>query len=502
MRVVIKMSINHGSRNHGEWGLVRQIGPWKPTARDKVGATGSTGGDGHRTIRPGKVVGNKPPPKLSTWAQRSVVSTRPYDVDLRQPRPGLKYDAVPGILKGIHQTLQGLGSRGRGVEQGTQTTGQGGGPVGGDGGGGGGGGAGNDGGEGDPNSQTPGTEDELPPGLEGASTSSASDLSSVGGNWWDTAATTARQWFYGEDSGRVSSSVVDTPSPLSSVNLRGSGSSSGPSPSSLSTISHMRELEEMGVSRAEVEAMLGSSSTSTRSSVNSRGSGSGPPSTLSSVNNTLSPSLGPGSRGSILGSQVSAPSPDIARPHAPGINHPDDYDVFMQDEADDLWRQAGRGLIDIEQIMGLFRMSRGDVEARIALQAVNDGPPLPLYERAGYESPAPTFNSRRSSQRSIVPNSPAPAYGPVDYMEYRNNATSSSPSSHHSPYYTSDGDDRMAGSSGSSVPPRQGGNPFGLRIDTNDSVIRPQRSSRNRAPRYTSGSTPSTRSTSSYNPSS
>lgn len=157
MRVVIKMSVNHGSRNYGDWGLVRKVGPWKPTARDKVGAGYK---NDNEMIRPGKVVGNKPPPTLSKWAQRSVVSMKPYDVGLRKQRPGIQH-TTNGILKGINQTLQGLGSRIGGVNIGQQTSTN---PR----------GEGNDGGDGDPDFQFPGFDPQNPR-LLGESTDSSSD---------------------------------------------------------------------------------------------------------------------------------------------------------------------------------------------------------------------------------------------------------------------------------------------------------------------------------------
>ena len=111
MRGIIKMSVTHGSNSNGNWGLVRQIGPWKPTSRDKVGA-GYTQGNVD-IIRPYIVRGDKPPPKLSHWAQRSIVSKKAYTPGIQ--RIGMKTDSVGSILKGIHSTLLGIGARGSGT---------------------------------------------------------------------------------------------------------------------------------------------------------------------------------------------------------------------------------------------------------------------------------------------------------------------------------------------------------------------------------------------------
>lgn len=112
MRSIIKMSVIHGSRNGGNWGLVRQIGPWKPTSRDRVGAGYENVNE--QVIRPYVVRGDKPPPKLSRWAQNSIVRKKAYVPGIS--RPGLKpeYDSVAGILKGIHHTMLGIGARGSG----------------------------------------------------------------------------------------------------------------------------------------------------------------------------------------------------------------------------------------------------------------------------------------------------------------------------------------------------------------------------------------------------
>lgn len=209
------MSVNHGSRNHGDWGLVRQIGPWKPTARDR--GKGQYGlGDHYRQERPGNVVGNKPQSELSVWAQRSVVSTKPYDVGLRKKSLGLRYkdERIFSTLKGINNTLKGLASK-NGADTGAApgnppaAAGNGRGGSGGNGGNGGNGGSGNDGGDGDPNSQIPGTGDQSP-ALLNESTDSGSEVpvSAVGGSWWNTVANIFRS-HGGDDGGRVNSPIVE-----------------------------------------------------------------------------------------------------------------------------------------------------------------------------------------------------------------------------------------------------------------------------------------------------
>lgn len=105
------MSVIHGSTLNGNWGLVRQIGPWKPTSRDRVGA-GYTQSNVD-VIRPYVVRGDKPQPKLSKWGQNSIVSKSAYRPGVS--RIGKKTDSVGSILKGIHHTLLGLGARGSGM---------------------------------------------------------------------------------------------------------------------------------------------------------------------------------------------------------------------------------------------------------------------------------------------------------------------------------------------------------------------------------------------------
>lgn len=120
MRVIIKMSIIQGSGLNGNWGLVRQVGPWKPTRRDRVGAGYTQGNED--VIRPYVVRGDKPPPKLSHWAQRSIVSKKAYDNGFRKSVPGMRYNAVSSSLLGISNTMLGIGARGSGggVSQGNQ----------------------------------------------------------------------------------------------------------------------------------------------------------------------------------------------------------------------------------------------------------------------------------------------------------------------------------------------------------------------------------------------
>ena len=115
------MSVIQGSGLNGNWGLVRQVGPWRPTKRDRVGA-GYTQGNVD-VIRPYVVKGNKPPPKLSHWAQRSIVSKKAYDNGFRKSVPGMRYNAVSASLLGISNTMLGIGARGSGggVSQGNQT---------------------------------------------------------------------------------------------------------------------------------------------------------------------------------------------------------------------------------------------------------------------------------------------------------------------------------------------------------------------------------------------
>lgn len=119
-------------RNHDYWGLVKQIGPHPQTKQDLkntssdlgTGTTsmgkGGTEHSGHGSyeseIRPYQLNGRLPPPKMSKWAQRSVVN-KPLDVNMRKPVPGKKFGSLPSLLKGIAQTLNGIA--GRGADQGT-----------------------------------------------------------------------------------------------------------------------------------------------------------------------------------------------------------------------------------------------------------------------------------------------------------------------------------------------------------------------------------------------
>ena len=139
------MSVVERNSNSSFWGLVQQKGPWKMTAQDYkhqssargIGGTslgrGGTLHAGHGsyevTLHPYQQNARKPPPKMSKWAQRRVV-TKPLDVNIRKPVPGLKFNPIPSLLKGINQTLKGLGAKnGGGIDQGNAEGGAGGPPA-------------------------------------------------------------------------------------------------------------------------------------------------------------------------------------------------------------------------------------------------------------------------------------------------------------------------------------------------------------------------------------
>lgn len=119
-------------RNHDYWGLVKQIGPHPQTKQDLrntssalgTGTTsmgkGGTEHSGHGSyeieIRPYQLNARLPTPKMSKWAQRSVIN-KPLDVNMRKPVPGKKFGSIPSLLKGIAQTLNGIA--GKGADQGT-----------------------------------------------------------------------------------------------------------------------------------------------------------------------------------------------------------------------------------------------------------------------------------------------------------------------------------------------------------------------------------------------
>lgn len=118
------MSVVERNRNSNFYGLTKQIGPWRSTPADKYRqASGSTGDDVY-TMHPYVVDARKPSPKMSKWAQRTVV-TKPYDVNMRKPVPGYQFKQLPTI--GLINALKGIGTRGgpSGIDQGTQSSGNG-----------------------------------------------------------------------------------------------------------------------------------------------------------------------------------------------------------------------------------------------------------------------------------------------------------------------------------------------------------------------------------------
>jgi hypothetical protein len=125
--------VENAGRNKSFWGLVEQKGPWKETATDRrhksspygvgrgtpIRGRGGTVHAGHGDFDsltvPANLTGRKPPPKMSVLAQRSVVYK---PLVYGGPR------GIAGRMRYYSRYLKGLGDRsGKGVDQGTQTSG-------------------------------------------------------------------------------------------------------------------------------------------------------------------------------------------------------------------------------------------------------------------------------------------------------------------------------------------------------------------------------------------